>query len=299
MSETLTFDQVVSETAADSLLNQGRNAHPGIDLSPAVFFSRLDSVLQKNKLSAPDCLADLHAPDLYLTTVCAEKIDAAWQRLRALYLRPLTDMFGYNGSSVSPVSSRAGNLDCAETLLNELFLPDRSGRCRIASYDGRSSLTTWLRVIVGHRRINERIRNRHEACGLDDVREAGDPAALSRVESVLTDARYEPVAISAFAQACSCLSAGERQLLVSRYVGNVNLGRIAVLAGVHQSTISRQIERICKRVRAETVAILSRDHHLPSAAVEACLGILAEAGQDSQLVTEALGTASGEMAAAC
>ena len=48
--------------------------------------------------------------------------------------------------------------DFADGLAGELFLPDATGRSRIASYEGVSPLTVWLAAVVRHWAASERRR---------------------------------------------------------------------------------------------------------------------------------------------
>ena len=68
--------------------------------------------------------------------------------------------------------------------------PDRSGHSRIASYDGRSSLATWLHVIVTHRVANERVRKWNTVERPGDMPDVADHAALGDLEAELRAHRY-------------------------------------------------------------------------------------------------------------
>jgi RNA polymerase sigma-70 factor len=273
------------------LFARARTAYPEIELAPEVFGARIELVVLKNPDSqlswaaAARFAGELHFGDLYLSTACAQKDDFAWQRLRATYFKLLCDIFCY------VTSSKDNAPDLADGLLNDLFLPDRSGRSRIASYDGRSSLATWLRVIVEHRQINDRQKRRHEFCVLEAIPEPRDLTALIRLESILRDGHRETAAINAFVQACASLLKEERQLLIWRYGRNLQLGRIAETVGVHQSTITRQIERICRKVRAEAILILATRHKLSNEAIEDCIGMLTDGHERSEFVWDALNQA--------
>src|ERR1700752_2478892 len=91
----------------------------------------------------------LYLRDLYLACGCVHKSEKAWAVLDVRYRKFVTDLvrFSYRHGS--------DNEEIADALLISLYLNDRSGRQRIASYDGRSSLATWLRVIVINRAIND------------------------------------------------------------------------------------------------------------------------------------------------
>src|SRR5262249_12732431 len=126
----------------------------------------------------------LHCDDLYLAFACAKHSPQAWDRFTKSYRRYIHNLAAF----VSPVKSVAYEL--AENILADLFLPDRSGRSRIASYDGRSSLATWLRVLICNSAINERARKFNNMAQLDDLRERADEEAVRSVEMALRSSRY-------------------------------------------------------------------------------------------------------------
>ena len=81
----------------------------------------------------------LHTTDLYLTIACSQSGDRAWTRFVTAYQKYMDKVARF----VSPTSDAAREL--ASDVMADLFLHDRSGRSRIASFDGQQSLATWLR----------------------------------------------------------------------------------------------------------------------------------------------------------
>src|SRR6185503_3488560 len=92
----------------------------------------------------------LHSTDLYLTAACSQSSDAAWGRFEMNYRKFINDIARYMAHSADVGS------EVAAVIMAILFMPDRSGQSRIASFDGRQSLATWLRVIVSRRAINRK-----------------------------------------------------------------------------------------------------------------------------------------------
>jgi RNA polymerase sigma-70 factor len=208
---------------------------------------------------------ELHTADLYLGTACAARDEHAWQYLRALHLRRLTHVFRRLGfERVSPY-------ELADNLLTDMFLPDRSGQSRIGSYDGRSSLATWLRVIARHRHINEGLSPTSRACGLVDIPEPSDTCAAELLDAGIRRSRYAYIFARAFRRACGALSTEERQLLLWRFEEGLRLGEIARRVGIHQSNITRRIDRLCGALRSRIIAILEEDHGFTAAAIAECL----------------------------
>jgi RNA polymerase sigma factor (sigma-70 family) len=168
---------------------------------------------------------------------------------------------------VTPPSNTATEI--ADNVLVDLFLPGPSGQRRIGSYEGRSSLATWLRVVVIHHAANERERFRNRI-GDPQVPDVPDELATSRMDASLRASRYGGMIRDALRSSCDCLTERERLILLLRYDDGLQFGQIARIFGVHQSTITRQIERACKRLREAVIATLSTKYDLNPAAINEC-----------------------------
>jgi RNA polymerase sigma-70 factor (ECF subfamily) len=205
----------------------------------------------------------LHTNDLYLALACARGSEAAWNRFTLMYSRYIQSAATF----VTPPSSTPTEI--ADNVLVDLFLPGPSGRSRIGSYEGRSSLATWLRVVVTHHAANERERLRN-SIGDPQVPDVPDELATSRMDASLRACRYGTMIRDALRSSCDCLTERERLILLLRYDEGLQFGQIARIFGVHQSTITRQIERACKRLREAVVTTLSTKYDLNSAAINEC-----------------------------
>jgi RNA polymerase sigma-70 factor, ECF subfamily len=212
----------------------------------------------------------LHGADLYLAFACAQRSSQAWDLFTNSYRRYIYNMTGF----VSPVKSVAYEL--AGNILADLFLPDRSGRSRIASYDGRSSLASWLRVIICHRAINERERKFNNMDQLDDLCEKADEEAVRSIEMSLRSSRYRSLIRDSLEHACDELTDRERLLLLLRYENGLRLGQIGRLFGLHQANITRQLARVQAKIRQSFESALIRKYELGQAAVDECLSEIAE-----------------------
>jgi RNA polymerase sigma-70 factor len=212
-------------------------------------------------------VASLHTNDLLLSVACARGSNAGWQRFYVLYRKYLSDL------SRHLLARHSDAEELSQTIWIDLFLPDRSGQSRIASYDGRSSLATWLRVVVSNRVINERQRKGMAAGNLDAIPEPADPGALQDVEANVCRERYRDMILSAFEGASCRLEPQERLIVLLRYDQGLQLGEIARLFSVHQSTITRQLDRVVNRLRGDVVSQLSVNYGLDGAAIDECLSV--------------------------
>ena len=254
--------------AIDRAYQEGRATH-GLSVRPDYFEAHVNWVVKRNlgsdasSAAIANFVVNLHASDLYLALACPQKADKAWDRFNSLYRKYISDLANF-----ATMANRAADL--ADSVLADLFLPDHSGQSRIASYQGRSSLATWLRAIICHRAVNERERLCNNAEDLEAVHEIADEAALSKMDALLRSSRYGSVIRESLRCSCQALSDRERLLLLLRYDDGMQLGHIARLFGVHQSTITRQIEGACKKLRDAVIANLLTEHKLDRAAIDEC-----------------------------
>ena len=254
--------------AIDRAYQEGRDTH-GLSVNQEYFESHVYWVVKRNlgsdasSVAMASFIAALHARDLYLALACAQKADKAWDRFNTLYRKYIDDLAHF-----ATLTNSAADL--ADSVLADLFLPDHSGQSRIASYQGRSSLATWLRAIICHRAVNERQRLCNNVEDLETVHEVADEAAVARMEALLRSSRYGSVIRESLRCSCEALSERERLLLLLRYDDGLQLGQIARLFDVHQSTITRQIEGACKKLREAVVANLLTEHKLDHAAIDEC-----------------------------
>ena len=281
MLPPLELDSVISSAYSD-----GRTRYGDLGLELSAYAGRIKSILKKHLGPSADPEAavafakSLHGPDLYLATACAQcspgnagngdtganagHAAAAWKILETRYKGFVCDLvrFFYRPSFISQ--------DLADNIIADLFLPDRTGSSRIASYDGRSSLSTWLRVIVCNRSINAQ-RCTTNAKSTDIQPEIPDEPALLSIEMTLRARRYREALEDSLGCACRKLTPRERLILLWRYEDGLQLGQIAKLLGIHQSNVTRQLERMQSKLRDQVVAVLSTKHGLSRLAVKECL----------------------------
>jgi len=253
----------------------GYSSHGQLDLQFEDFQTRLIGVVSKHLGSdavgplANNFIEALHTNDLYLGFACAHGTEAAWERLNFVYGAYIKSL------AIFMTGENTASSEIADSVLVNLFLPGPSGQSRIASYEGRSSLATWLRVVVSHHATNERQRfcNNMSAMNVPDI---ADESAPSRMEASLRAGRYGGIIGDSLRYSCHSLTNRERLVLLLRYDEGLHLGQIATLLGVHQSTITRQLERTCKRLREAVIGILSKKYKLDPATINECTEDLLE-----------------------
>jgi len=258
--------------------------HGNLEVTAQTFAEHLRCIAERylGSTLSEDLLIDfvksLHTNELLLALSCAKGTEAGWQRFVTLYRKYLSDLCRH-------LLGRSRDLEeLGESLWIDLFLLDRSGQSRIASYDGRSSLTTWLRVVVSNRVINERHRRSAATGNLEVIPEPADPRAHAEVEDLVARHRYKSIVLSAFRCALSILSERETLLVLMRYDQGLQLGEIARMFSVHQSTITRQLGRIIDRLRADVKSVLASQYGLDLEQINECLTVACDTFERSESI---------------
>jgi RNA polymerase sigma-70 factor, ECF subfamily len=213
-------------------------------------------------------LGALHLRDLALACACADGDEAAWEHFVREY-RPVL----YRAAAALDPSG--GARDLADSLYADLFgLRGRDGERRslFRYFHGRSSLATWLRSVLSQRHVDAvRMRRRLEPLPDDEsaipaeTRPARDPDA----------ARHYALIMRALAAALDRLPARDRLRLGCYYAQQLTLAETGRLLREHEATVSRQIARTRRIVRADVEQLL-RSEGLGAEQIARCLELAVE-----------------------
>jgi hypothetical protein len=99
---------------------------------------------------------------------------------------------------------------------------------------------------------------------------------LLSIEMVLRSSRYQALIKDSLEQACNELTDREKLMLLLRYNNGLQLGQIGCLFGLHQATITRQLERVQSKIRRAVVSTLTHKYGLSQAAIDECLAEIVE-----------------------
>jgi RNA polymerase sigma-70 factor (ECF subfamily) len=200
-----------------------------------------------------DFYSSLRIDDLVLARACATGNERAWETFLSKYREKLYDIAGY----IAKEASAAREL--ADSIYADLYgtnLRDGQRISKLASYTGRGSLEGWLRTVVAQEYVNQ-YRRRRRLVSLEEEAEEGTqfaaPAAPPEAE-VPIDPRLE----AATDEVLGALSAEDRFVLVSYYLEDKTLAGIARMLSVHESTISRKVDKLLKSLRKQILAGLGR-----------------------------------------
>jgi RNA polymerase sigma-70 factor len=242
--------------------------HGDLSFDFASYASHLNSIIERRlgEYATPDArsafVSTLHTTDLYLAAACAHSSEHAWVRFSETYKR----LIQYLAQAHCPTMLAADEL--ASSILSYLYLPDSSGRTRIASYDGRSSISTWLAAIIHRRAVKERRRKDNNTEWLDSFKDHIDLWAEAKIELHIRSAAYGHAISQAIEKSTKSLTERERFILLLRFQDGISGAEIATILNVHVSTVTRQLQGIYEKLRSEIVASLVEDHGLNAAAVE-------------------------------
>ncbi|MGD0908106.1 MAG: sigma-70 family RNA polymerase sigma factor [Candidatus Acidiferrales bacterium] len=203
-------------------------------------------------------LKSLHLEDLALAAACNEGIETAWEFFIGSFRQELR-----NASRailrVSGSNDDARAEELADSLYADLYgirsASDGRRKSLFTYFHGRSKLSTWLRAVLAQRCV-DLLRASGRTTSLEDEREGDMPHEIAaRAKPTLADpnrAKYLARLDRSLTVALAELSPRERLILACYYLDKLTLAEIGRMLREHESTVSRQLERIRRSLR-ETV----------------------------------------------
>jgi len=193
----------------------------------------------------------LRVDELALARACAAGNNSAWE----IFLTRFREKLYQSALRIAREDSAARDL--ADTLYADLYgTSTREGQrvSKLASYTGRGSLEGWLRTVLAQEYVN-RYRRTRRLVSLDEESEDGVQFCAPKAESPIpADARLS----QATDEALASLAAEDRLVLSAYYLDGRTLAEIARMLGVHESTISRKLDKLAKSLRKLILAGLGR-----------------------------------------
>ncbi len=193
----------------------------------------------------------LRVDELALARACASGNNSAWE----IFLTRYRDKLYLSALRIAREDSAARDL--ADTLYADLYgTSTRDGErvSKLSSYTGRGSLEGWLRTVLAQEYVN-RYRRTKRLVSLDEESEDGvqfcapDPEPTAPADTRLEQATDEVLAL---------LSAEDRMVLSAYYLDERTLAEIARMLDVHESTISRKLDKLAKALRKQILGNLVR-----------------------------------------
>src|SRR5271155_2880389 len=192
-------------------------------------------------------LLSLRTEELALAQACAAGNNSAWEIFLTRYREKLYQ------SALRIAREDSAARDLADSLYAELYgTTTRDGErvSKLSSFTGRGSLEGWLRTVLAQEFVN-RYRRTKRTVSLDEESEDGLQFAAPEPEPVPSaDSRLE----SATDAALSALDREDRMVLAAYYLDGRTLAEIARMLSVHESTISRKVDKLAKSLRKKILA---------------------------------------------
>jgi RNA polymerase sigma factor (sigma-70 family) len=254
---------------AERCYSAGYAFHGDLGLSYVDYRTHITSIVGKywqleTAVTGACCfLKSLCTTDLYLSAACSQSSERGWERFTVTYNPVIV------GFARLACRNRDLAIEVAAAVLANMFLPDKSGRSRIASFDGRCPLTAWLRVTVNNQAAKERERKCNNFESAECLSEIEDGDGVLRLERSLRTSMYGPSIEESLRLAVRSLTATERKMLLLRYEEGLQVSQIGQALNVSSACVTRRIQAIQRNLRDRVVASLSRKG-LVAAAVEEC-----------------------------
>ncbi len=221
----------------------------GIDVAGLV--TLLADVLAQrgNHDDAEAALQTLRLEEMVLARACVGGNESAWEIFLTRYRSAMYDA----AYKIARDETSARSL--ADSLYAELYGLSKDGVVRASKlryYLGRGSLAGWLRTVVAQEYVNQYRKTKRET-SLEAAVEDGHQFAADNSETPLLDGRVE----SATAAELAAVEPEERFLLAAYFLDHRTLLEISKVLGVHESTVSRKLERatvsLRKRIRKRLI----------------------------------------------
>jgi RNA polymerase sigma factor (sigma-70 family) len=250
---------------------KAKACHNNLELDVEFFMNQVLVIIEKQHQAesincAPDdILMKLHTDDLYLTIACAHSSERAWERLDALYRNHLKKL------AVTIYGNSHQAVEMAQDTLTHLFMTDKTGKRRIASYQGLSPLTNWLATIIHHRAIEEWKSPFHHFAAAETILGIADETSMQRIDSATRSNRYSQIANDSLRKACRILNERDKWFLTLRYEEEFKVKTIAEAANLTSQTVTYHIQQAQEKLRKEVFSILKKEYNLNESAIKECI----------------------------
>jgi len=181
----------------------------------------------------------LRAADLALAAACARGEPAALAQLEEAY-------FGQVDAALAQSRNTTISRDeLRQAMRNRLFVAEPGAEPRIASYEGRGELRSWVRMAAARylidvvRSDSARPDRPSGDDRLADLATPGDDPELAFLKR-----QYRGEFRTSFTEALGTLEPRQRNMLRHRYLDNLDIAELAKIYGLHRVSMSRALARI-------------------------------------------------------
>lgn len=216
-------------------------------------------------------LEGLHLDDLALACACAAGDERAWEH----FVREHRPVLYRAADALDP---SGGARELADSLYGDLYgvqARDGERRSLFRYFHGRSSLATWLRAVLAQRHVDAIRAGRR----LDPLPTDDQPNAPVAAPGPVVDpdrVRYLALIQRALKLAVSKLAARERLRLGCYYAQELTLAETGRVVREHEATVSRQLAKTRRSIRAHVERYLRNEGGLDAAQIERCFTYVME-----------------------
>jgi len=190
-------------------------------------------------------LRELRLEELALARACAQGHQRAWDFFLTRYRE------GLYAAAYSIAREESAARELADSIYADLYgtrIRDGERVSKLASYTGRGSLAGWLRTVLAQQHVDQ-YRKTRRMVSLDEENEKGVQFASPPIDGAHTTPGEENRLEQSTDEVLTQLSSEERFLLASYFLDGRTLAEIAKGLGVHESTISRKLDKLTASVR--------------------------------------------------
>lgn len=205
----------------------------------------------KSSAERRQLLANPQLKDLLLAHACAAGCERAWERFVSLYREKL-----YRWATAMTREEATGR-ELADSLYADLFgmRQGRDGRriSKLESYAGRGSLEGWLRMVLAQEYVN-RYRSHRRLVSFSEAMQTGEGTSAKASDSSSRRDLIERATDAALGALCD----QDRFVLAAYYLDEQTLAQIGRTLRLHESSVSRRLEKITSGLRKRIIKELGR-----------------------------------------
>lgn len=243
---------------------EGARAWPRVAVPIGDFVAYVEA-----RATGPGGAAALHHADLYLACACAHGLPGAIESFDRAHLTRIPSILARMRPSPELVD------EVRQAMREKLFVGRDGASGRIAEYDGRGALASWVRVVAMRTAIDLR-RQRGGIASAVDSRVDAPGTAPSRHDPEIAYIKrgYRRAFDEAFRAAVTCLDPDQRQLLYWHFVEGLTLDQLAARLGVHRATVARRIATGREAIADEARRLLGNKLGATKAELESIVALL-------------------------
>ena len=214
--------------SVEELLDQAHQAWPSEWLSRDAFAAHLAMLAGDDASTA---IAVLRGPDVYVVAAALAGVAPAYAALEEMIHRTARVVIGRMRGSNDAVD------EVAREMSEKLLVGTAERGPRIAEYQGRGSLSSWLGATASRTFLNQQRKHKREVLiGDEAVLDAVGADAHSDAALAHMKALYREEFATAFEAALRGLDDRQRAILRYRFVDGVTVEKIAAIYRVHRGT---------------------------------------------------------------